>query len=335
MVDLLLNTARLGNERKCVGCIVLFRFGKAYQSPIRNPDRCQSQPVFARMAKLSPLRHGVLVAFFLCGAHAASGADVGAEPPAELAPVASEGSSWALQITPYMWAAGLDGRISPFRRGPTLDVEKSFSEVLDDLNFGGFVNIQGRYDRFVFSGDVMYVDTTDSHGSGPLPALQIPGFGVTIPPGAVVDAKVDTTQFTTTLQGGYRIVDTAQFTLDALAGARFWYISNDVTVTASHPGIGTRTASHNEDFGWVDPVVSMRAFLPLTDKLSVQAQADIGGFGVSSDLTWSALATVNYVFSDHLSASMGYKVLDVDYDHKGHVYDTRLSGPVLGMTYRF
>ncbi len=59
------------------------------------------------------------------------------------------------------------------------------------------------------------------------------------------------------------------------------------------------------------------------------------GFGAGSDLTWSALATVNYVFSDHLSGSVGYKVLDVDYDHGGHVYDTRLSGPVLGMTYRF
>jgi hypothetical protein len=30
-----------------------------------------------------------------------------------------------------------------------------------------------------------------------------------------------------------------------------------------------------------------------------------------------------------------YKVLDVDYDGGGHVYDTRLSRPVLGVTYRF
>ncbi len=317
---------------------MLFRFGKEHQSLIQDQDcvdRSRPQPVLARIVRvLSPWR-GVLVAVSLCGAHAAYGADVGAAAPNDPSPAASEASSWALQITPYVWAAGLDGRISPFRRGPTLDVEKSFSDVLDDLNFGGFVNVMGRYDSFVFSGDMMYVDTTDSQGSGPLPALQIPGLGVTIPPGAIVDAKVDTTQFTSTLQGGYRVVDTSQVTLDALVGARFWYVSNEVTVTASHPGIGTRTATHNEDFGWMDPVVSMRAFFALTDKLSVQAQADIGGFGVGSDLTWSALATVNYVFSDHLSASMGYKVLDVDYDHKGHVYDTRLSGPVFGVTYRF
>lgn len=273
------------------------------------------------------------IAMGLCGVPAAHAADAleGGEAP----PAATERPGWALQITPYMWAAGLDGHISPFRRGPTLGVEKSFSDVMNDLNFGGFVNIWGRYDRFVFSGDMMYVDTTDGHGSGPLPAFQIPGLGVPIPPGASVDAKVDTKQFMATLQGGYRVVDTPDFTLDALGGLRFWHISNDVTVTASHPDIGTRSASHGEDFGWVDPVVGVRAFLPLTEKLSLQAQADIGGFGAGSDLTWSAMATINYVFTDHLSASAGYKVLDVDYDHGGHVYDTRLSGPVLGLTYRF
>lgn len=246
-----------------------------------------------------------------------------------------EKPGWALQVTPYMWAAGLDGRISPFQRAPTIEVEKSFSDVLEDLNFGGFVNVWGRYDRFVFSGDVMYVDTTDSHASGPLPALQIPGLGVTIPPGANVNATVDSKQFMATLQGGYRVLDTPQFTLDALAGVRFWHISNDVTVTASHASIGTRSASHGESFGWVDPVIGMRAFVPLSEKLSLQAQGDIGGFGAGSEFSWSAMATVNYVFTSQLSASLGYKVLDVDYDHDGHVYDTQLSGPVLGMTYRF
>ncbi|TKT69556.1 DUF481 domain-containing protein [Aquamicrobium sp. LC103] len=245
--------------------------------------------------------------------------------PLEPAPIVVDRPNWALQVTPYIWAAGLDGNISPFRRAPTIGVEKSFSDVMDDLNFGGFVNVWGRYDRFIFSGDAMYVDTSDSHAFGPLPPLPIP-----IPPGTIVDASVDTKQFTATLQGGYRVLDTPDFTLDALAGARFWHISNDVTVSA----LGT-SRSYGESFGWIDPVVGARAFFRITEKLSLQVQADIGGFGAGSDFTWSALGTVNYIFTDHLSVSAGYKVLDVDYDHDGHVFDTRLSGPVLGLTYRF
>jgi hypothetical protein len=280
-------------------------------------------------------RSAIVVALSLCGQQAAYGADVAPAQSKEPALEADADPTSALQITPYMWAAGLKGDVSPFRRAPTISIEKSFSDVMDDLNFAGFLNIWGRNDRFVFSGDVMYVDTSDAHGSGPLPAFQIPGLGVTIPPGATVDATVDTKQFMATLQGGYRVIDTPKFTLDALGGARFWHISNDVTVTASHPAIGSVSASHGEDFGWVDPVVGLRAFLPVTEKFSFQAQADIGGFGAGSDLTWSALATANYIVTDQLSISAGYKVLDVNYDHDGYVYDTRLSGPVLGATWRF
>lgn len=281
-------------------------------------------------ALISPW-YGAVIALSLCGAYSAHGADATLDAPVETIP--AERPRGALEITPYIWAAGLDGHISPFRRGPTIGIEKTFSEIVEDLNFGGFLNVWGRYDRLVFSGDMMYIDTEDSHTVGTLPALTIPGVG-TILPGGNLDVKVDSKQLTATLMGGYRVIDTEQITLDALGGARFWHISNDVRLTGSLGGL-SGSVHHKESFGWVDPLVGVRAFVPITEKLSVQGQADIGGFGAGSDFTWSALATVNYAFSDHFSTSAGYKVLDVDFENKGHIYDTRLSGPVLGITYRF
>lgn len=275
------------------------------------------------------LKLSAFAAVMAFSASAASAADQLGSLPARV-----DDADWAFQATGYLWATGLSGNISPFRRAPTLHVEKSFSDVMEDLNFGGFLNIWGRYDRFVLSGDLMYVDTTDSKAAGPLPALQIPGLP-TLPAGAAIDANVDTQEFMATLQAGYRIVDADGFSLDALAGARFWHISNEVAVTASHPLIGSVSATHKESFGWVDPVIGARAFFSLTDKLSVQGQVDIGGFGAGSDFTWSALATVNYIFTDTFSVSAGYKVLDVDYSDDGYVFDSRLSGPVVGLTYRF
>lgn len=312
---------------------MLFRSRMKQQNLIcrRDRDGHLSQRLPTAIGKLLLPWRVIGVALYFCGAHAAYGADATLDVTPES--VTAERPKWTLQVTPYIWAAGLDGHISPFQRGPTIGVEKSFSDVVDDLNLGGFINVWGRYDDIIFSGDIMYVDTTDGHGAGPLPAFSLPN-GIFVPQGTTINAKVDTKQFTATLQGGYRVLDTPRFTLDALAGARFWYISNDVTLTAALGG-GSVTYNYGESFGWVDPLVGLRAFLPLTSKLSFQGQADIGGFGAGSDHTWSVLATFNYAFSDHLSASAGYKVLDVEYDHKGHVYDVRLSGPVLGMTYRF
>lgn len=239
------------------------------------------------------------------------------------------------QLTPYIWASGLKGDISPFRRAPTIHVHKPFSDIIDNLKLGGFVNLWGRYDDFVLSGDVMYVDTSDHHGAGPLAAMQLPGLGVTIPVGAQVNAKVETKQFMATVAGGYRVIDKPSFTLDMLGGVRYWHISNDVMVTASHPFFGNRSGNYRESFNWLDPVLGMRAFVSLTDRASFQAQADIGGFGVGADFTWSTLATLNYSLNNHLSLSTGYKILSVDYDHASYVYDTVLSGPVLGVTWRF
>lgn len=253
---------------------------------------------------------------------AAQAADAVIAPSPEMQPQAATPPGWALQVTPYFWATGLKGHISPFRHLPTIHVEKTFSDVVDNLDFGGFINVWGRYERFVLSGDLMYVRTTDGRIIGNLPPP--------LPPIQSVSASVESTQFMASLMGGYRIINGDGFTLDALGGVRFWHISNDVTVSAAG-----HTGNHAESFSWVDPVVGLRGFVSLSDKLSLQAQADIGGFKAGSDLTWSVLATLNYAFNDRFAVSAGYKVLDVDYDRSGHVFDTRMSGPVLGLTYRF
>lgn len=244
-----------------------------------------------------------------------------ADYPAEAEYVAPVETGWVFQVTPYAWAAGIKGDVSPFRRAPTVHIEKSFGDVLEDLNFGGFVNIWARNERFVFSGDVMYVNLSESKVIGRLPIV-----GPT--PG--LSADVDTAQFSATLQAGYRLYDAPNASFDLLGGARFWHLWNKVSVNYAN-----RSVSVKSDFGWIDPVIGARALVRMNDKVSFLVQGDIGGFGAGSDFTWQALATVNYSFNDKFTASAGYKALSVDYEKNGHVFDTTLSGPVFGVTYRF
>jgi hypothetical protein len=256
------------------------------------------------------------VAAAFVGTPAAEAEEIGATAPEGFA-----AEPWVVQVTPYLWAAGIDGDVSPFEAAPSVHFEKTFSDILDDLNFAGFVNLWARNGRFVFSGDLMYVDTIESRAIGSLPII-----GPT--PG--VKADVDTAMFVGTVQGGYRVYSTPDLTLDVLAGARGFHLSNEVTVDSP---IGSASRSFVK--GWVDPVVSARLFYAFTERFSVLAQGDVGGFGVGSDLTWQLLSTVNWTVGDSVAVSAGYKVLSVDYDQDGFIYDTTLSGPVLGVTYRF
>ncbi len=189
---------------------------------------------------------------------------------------------------------------------------------MDDLNLAGFINLWARKDRFVFSGDVLYVNLTEAATTGPLPVV-----------GAVA-ANYDTAQFAATLQAGYRIHEAPDFTFDVLGGARFWRLWNDLNVRAAG-----RTLAVQNDFGWIDPVIGARAHWHINDTFSVLAQGDLGGFGAGSEFTWQGTATLNYTLNDTLAFSAGYKALAVDYDHDGRVFDTTLHGPVFGATFRF
>jgi len=261
-----------------------------------------------------------------CAAFAAALLMSGAASATETLPeegIPAAASDWIVQVTPYLWAAGISGDVSPFRAAPTIHVKKSFPETMEDLNFGGFLNFWARRDVYVFSGDVMYSNSTGAKATRVLPNL--------FPGGLEISGELDSIQFNTTAQVGYRLIDTPEFSFDALAGGRYWYLSNEVTIKTNVLG----SISRKESVNWIDPVIGARAFYNITDKLSVLGQADIGGFGAGSKLTWSVFGTVNYTFNQNWTLSAGYKHLAVDYDKNDYVFDIEMSGPVLGVTYRF
>ncbi len=243
--------------------------------------------------------------------------------------------TWVLQISPFLWAPSISGKMSPFQRGATVDVEQSFSDAISNLNLGSFVNIWARHGRLVFSSNIMYVDGTERKKYNNSSALRIPGIPVIIPPGTNISGKADNTQLTTTMMSGYRMMDSANYSLDILGGFRYWYISNDITVNAYHPLTGSYRTSYGEKFWWIDPLIGARIFAPVTENIYFQSEIDAGGVGIGSDYTWSVLASINYTFINNLTVSAGYKAFKVNYDRHDHVHNILQSGPILGATWHF
>lgn len=246
-------------------------------------------------------------------------AQVSAQSPKPLPDTDSWSSpSYALQATPYAWITGLSGDSSPFKRAPTLDIEKSFSDVFHDLRAAAFINTWARRDRYVLNSDLLYVNTRESEVVGGLPLV------------GAAEGTVDTRLFMASLQGGYRVYDSEQASMDALVGLSVWDIR-----TRAHLTTAGRTKHHQESFSWVDPTIGLRAFYRFTPELSTQAQVHLGGFDVGSRMSYQATLTLNYDLSDNFSVAAGYKMLNVNYRRSGHVFDTRMSGPVIGLTWRY
>ena len=89
------------------------------------------------------------------------------------------------------------------------------------------------------------------------------------------------------------------------------------------------------DKQWVDPIIGFRSQYNLNDRWFLAGNGDIGGFGVSSDLTWSLEATVGYNFTRKISAELGYRYLYTDFSDGGFGYDMAQAGIYTGLNIRF
>lgn len=226
---------------------------------------------------------------------------------------AEEGTTggWAVQLTPYVWASGVGGDLRPLRGGSVVSMDKSFSEVMKDLDAAFFLTGYARKDRLVLLGDISY---SSSSRSGKLP----PG----------LPASGSFRQASATLAAGHRAVSNADINLDLLAGLRAWSVKASVDVAG-----GLVQASPEKRF--VDPVLGLRAHIPIAPRWSAIAYGDVGGFGLGSRATHQVAATVNYQWSEQAFVSLGYRVLTLDYRRGGTRIDVTMAGPLLGATWRF
>ena len=85
-------------------------------------------------------------------------------------------------------------------------------------------------------------------------------------------------------------------------------------------------ASYNLAEDWWDPYVGVRARLNLSKAFYLLAKADVGGFGVGSDLTWQASGALGWQVTERLFTEIGYHYLYTDYNQNGFVYDVSQSG---------
>ena len=227
---------------------------------------------------------------------------------------AQAGGDTAFQITPYAWATGLGGNLTVGAQ--TVAIDKSFSDLIKDLDAAFFLSGYGRVDRFVFLGDLSW---SSSSRAGILPAPPAP---------APLPAEGRLRQTSMTLAAGYRVAETPGATFDLLGGLRHWRVNARADVAA----LGV-SGSRGDSF--TDPIIGARLRADIAPGWSTLIYADIGGFGVGSERTAQIVATVNYAVSDNLFLSAGYRHLQVDYRTGGLLVDARMSGPILGATWRF
>jgi len=230
-----------------------------------------------------------------------------------LAATPATAAEWKHELAPYVWGSAMEGTVGIGT--VTAESEMSFSDILDDLEFGFMGMYRASRDRYSITVDAIYM-----------------GLGVTEKgPGGALKADIDVDQIGLETDFGYALNE--RFTL--FGGLR--YVSLDADLRVTGPLGNELTASEGQD--WVDPVVGAIYSWPFADEWTLNLRGDIGGFGVGSDFAWQGMATLRWQFSPRTALGMAYRYLDMDYeDGKGSnrfKYDMATSGPAMGVIFTF
>jgi hypothetical protein len=215
------------------------------------------------------------------------------------------------QLTLYGWLAGATGEFRPFAQAPTLAFDNSFGEVLEDLEAGFFATAQLRRRSLVVVTDVSYASLSRDGR---------------VPPGIPASGKVS--QLAITGLAGGRVEDSAELSVDLLAGARLWSLDGSIKV----PLAGVSAAPGKT---FVDPIIATRINAGVVPRMSAIIHADIGGFGIGSHFTYQLVGTLNYRAARNSWISAGWRHLHLDYADGGTRFAGSQTGPLLGVTQRF
>jgi hypothetical protein len=233
---------------------------------------------------------------------------------------------WKFAVTPYLWGAGVNGTATV--KSHEADVDKTFTDILDDLDFALMVNLQARKGRLGLYTDVTYLGVSQT-----TPVTNAAG-------ATLLEAKTSLDSWIVDFGASWEVGRWGEAAgkggfFDLFLGGRYWAM--DTELKAESPFFaGERKVEESLD--WVDPIVGARFAADLTPKLSLIGRADVGGFevGDGSKLTWSAAGYLGWRFSPLVSCWAGYKHLDVEReDDKNNSIDLAFSGPVLGVSFTF
>ena len=223
---------------------------------------------------------------------------------------------WRYQVTLYAWASAIDGDIG-IRGLPPVNVDLSAWDAIQDLDGALSGSILATNGTWLFLTDLLWGKLSSDATIGP----------------ASGTLEFEQEQLLASAVVGHSLpINIPGLELAMTAGLRYQRYEAQVDIS---PALVPLTISREGSKDWVDPIVGLALHHDIDDRWFINATADIGGFGVSSDFTANGFATVGYNWTEKISTAIGYRALYTDYNDDGFVYDVTQHGVYTSIGFHF
>src|SRR5262249_50823784 len=128
------------------------------------------------------------------------------------------GEGWSFQTTAYFWLQGIHGDVDAL--GRNIGFKDNPSDLMSHANFGLQGVFEAQYSRLILVSDHLWTPVTFTKDRQD------------------ISATVKFTPIILTQEAGFRLIDSSNIKIDAFAGARYWHIGGNLTITPSPGGEG-------------------------------------------------------------------------------------------------
>lgn len=243
-----------------------------------------------------------------------------APSPAQGAPQDKGPGDWWFQVTPYLWAASIQGGVTT--GDFTVPIDASFGDIWSKLKFAFSAHAEFGKGRIL--GGIDFATLKVGEDSIPIAAPEL---------GTSGDFRFTVIQ--TELFGAYRFGGLDRPTrLDLLGGVRYNYQDQDLVIRATPID---RFRGFQE--AWVDFFAGARFGADLGRRWYVAARADAGGGGAK--FTANASVGVGFRILSWFDVDLGFRYLYVNYEDgvpsspAFYAYNADQYGVLLGFSFRF
>jgi len=234
---------------------------------------------------------------------------------------ADKEKTWNFTAAPYLILPSMNGDVG--LGDQLVNVDASAGDIFESLEGGLMLFFEASNDKWVVNFDLLYMKL-GANGETPLLARE---------------ADVELKQLGLTFNGLYKVNSWASVGL----GFRINSIDQSFNIPLlAGPGQGEIAPAIDRSMNntWVDPLIVARVMTRFDDSSwRLGMLADIGGFGIGSDLAWQIYPFVGYQFSKLFEIDLAYRWLAMDYNTGNgqdyFLYDMVISGPEIGLLFHF
>ncbi|HEX5865490.1 MAG TPA: hypothetical protein VF014_14765 [Casimicrobiaceae bacterium] len=245
----------------------------------------------------------------------------------------SRPDDWQFRGTIYAYLPAIGGSTT-FPAGTGSSISVDADTIISNLKFTFMGSLEAQKGRWGAFTDIIYVDVGGSKSG----TRDLTIGGVQLPAGVSANASLDFKATVWTLAGNYRVLATPEAGFDMFAGARLlslkeklgWEFSANVGPVV---GPGQTGGSEAKLDNW-DAIVGVKGRLNFGSRREwfVPYYVDVGAG--DSDFTWQGSAGIGYAFNwgEVIAA---YRYLDYNFKSGRKIESVNLSGPLVGVAFRW